>query len=266
MSSFTSLVNVDADTAPKLAEFIAAQYADASTAAAFTTECEKLIASSSYNALVLKFIEQNELILSLENEGDIEGYFQAIVSITLFENSAGGEIQENLPVIQKAVDALTSKNDLKPKLRLRILIAIFNMSFSSQSKHFLLCAILKYANATGQTGLVYSYHTRIVEWVTEWGLPDVDKRNLYLLVSEVLENAKESSLALTYFVLYLSTFGKDTALPAEAHTLAITAVKSAIKSPVPLFGDRSTLLEVSAFFLPLKRFKLMKYTNISLCC
>ena len=249
MSSHTELVNVDAETAPKLAEWVAGLLGGAA-GEAFSAECSKLIGDGNYSQLVLKFIDQHEAILALENEGDIEGYFQALVSITIFDPAAGsgsssssGGAQENLVAIQKAVDVLVAKTD-KAKLRLRVLVSLFNMSTSARSKHFALTAILKYAISSGQAALVQSYHKRVVAWVEDWALPVVDKRNLYLLVSEVLEANKEPSLALSFFILYLSGFGKDAALPAEAHALAITAVKSAVKSPVTSFADRNSLLEV----------------------
>jgi len=248
MSAYCSLVNVDADTASKLVEFVAAQLGEGSPAATFKGECDKLLASESYSTLVLKLLEKHEVILALENEGDVEGFFQALVTVTLFNGGNGGGSaagQESLTAIQKAVDVLTSKVDARSKLRLRILVSLFNMSFTAHSKHFVICAIFKYALASSQTSLVYAFHTRVAGWVEEWNLPAVDKRSLFLLLSEVLESAKESSLALSFFVLYLSAFGKDASLPADALGLAIATVKSAIKSPVTGFADRSALLEVS---------------------
>jgi len=242
----TSLVNVDLDTAPKLVEWVASILGDGPGATAFRSESEKLVASSSYSQLVFKIIEQSEVVLGLDNDADIEGFFQALVSVTLYENSSGGNIQENLPAMQKAVDVLVSGPgalEKKPKLRLRILVSLFNMSFSPQTKHLVLSAIFKFAVASGQTSLVQGFHAKVVDWAKEWNLPVVDKRSLFLLVSELLESAKESSLALGFFVQYLSTFGKDTALTAEAQSLALTAVKAAIKSPTPAFTDRNKLLE-----------------------
>ena len=242
----SSLVNVDAESASKLAEWTAGLLGEGAGGAAFSAECTNLIKAGNYSQLVLKFIEQHEAIMALESEADIEGFFQAVVSITLFDASgAGGDgSRENFPAVQKAVEVVSSKKDVKAKLRLRVLVSLFNMSFSSKSKHFVLCSIFTYAIASGQTALVHSYHKRVVEWATEWSLPVLEKRNLYLLVSQVLEANKEPSLALSFFVLYLSCFGKDATLPAEAQSLAITAVKSAIKSPVTSFGDRNSLLEV----------------------
>jgi len=250
--SYCNLVNIDADTAPKLVDFIANLLGGgegSGESAAFLGECKSLTTPDKYSELVLKLLGQHEAVMAMENEGDVEGFFQALLSITLSQDSgAGGQsVQETFPAMQKAVEVLTSKVDARGKLRLRTLVSLFNMCFSNQSKHHVMCAIFKYAIASGQTALVHSYHTRVVGWAAEWSLAAGDKRSLFLLVSDVLEANKESSLALSFFVLYLSAFAKDAALPADAHALAITAVKSAIKSPVTCFRDRSSLLEVSEF-------------------
>lgn len=249
--SYCNLVNIDADTAPKLVDFIANLLGGEGSgeSAAFLGECKSLTTPDKYSELVLKLLGQHEAVMAMENEGDVEGFFQALLSITLSQDSgAGGQsVQETFPAMQKAVEVLTSKVDARGKLRLRTLVSLFNMCFSNQSKHHVMCAIFKYAIASGQTALVHSYHTRVVGWAAEWSLAAGDKRSLFLLVSDVLEANKESSLALSFFVLYLSAFAKDAALPADAHALAITAVKSAIKSPVTCFRDRSSLLEVSEF-------------------
>lgn len=265
MSGFT-LVNVDVDTAQKLAEFVAALIAGGEgspatpASSSFLAECNKLIEGGaaaesaagrleSSTALVTKFLEQHEAVMAIESDGDVEGYFQAIASLTLSQTADGAGLQENLPVVQKAVEALISRTDAKTKLRLRVLVTLFNMSFSGQAKHYVISAIMRYALVTGQTALVLPYHARVVAWAAEWALTAVDKRGLFLLTSDVLTTAKETSLALGFFVLYLSTFSRDAALPADAHALAISAVISAIKSPVPAFNDRSTLLEVHTPFL-----------------
>ena len=109
MSAYCSLVNVDADTASKLVEFVAAQLGEGAPATTFKGECDKLLASESYSTLVLKLLEKHEVILALENEGDVEGFFQALVTVTLFNGGTGGGSaagQDSLTAIQKAVDAL----------------------------------------------------------------------------------------------------------------------------------------------------------------
>lgn len=179
MSAF-NLVNVDADTAQKLSEYITALLTGASSDAApssssssaFAAECTRLIpltqsddksvSAPAVTALATLFLDHNQAVLATDVDADIEGYFQAIASLTLLQSdaSSGGSLQENLPIVQKAVAALTARTDSKPKLRLRILVALFNMSCSGQAKHFVLSSLMGYATATGLTAQVLPHHTR----------------------------------------------------------------------------------------------------------
>lgn len=68
MTTYTTLVNVDADTAQKLASFVASKLETAEQTERFNTECLQLIEKAASHDLVNKILEHNDIILSLENE------------------------------------------------------------------------------------------------------------------------------------------------------------------------------------------------------
>lgn len=69
MTTYTTLVNVDADTAQKLASFIASKLDSAESTERFNAECLQLIEKAATQELVNKILEQNDIILSLDDEG-----------------------------------------------------------------------------------------------------------------------------------------------------------------------------------------------------
>lgn len=66
----TTLVNVDIETAPKLATFISTSIGG-EEGEAYLEECQTLITNAKTCDLVKKFLEKSECILNLENDKGI---------------------------------------------------------------------------------------------------------------------------------------------------------------------------------------------------
>ena len=67
MTSYTTLVNVDAEAAHKLSEFVA-QLLPVNESQQFFNDCKSLIDALNTPALISKLLEQTKLILSIEEE------------------------------------------------------------------------------------------------------------------------------------------------------------------------------------------------------
>ena len=236
MEAYTTLVNVDEGTAPKLISFIAGLMDDG-PGAAFLKECNEIIDEQKTAALVTKILSQSEVILACEVESDAEGCFQAIVSILFSMESE----EERHRIVESIVSTIVSTTELK-RLRLKILVSLFNMLVSATSKFAVLIALLKYANETGQSSLVSKYHERVADWIVQWSLQPSSSRELYQLFSEILSKDGQAALSLAFLVKYLDTFTGQ-AYPPEVESLCKTAVLSAISSPVDSFQDRSKLYD-----------------------
>jgi translation initiation factor 3 subunit M len=240
MSSFTTLVNVDADTAPKLVQIIAGLL-EGNNSNIFLTKCNALVENTKTAELIDEILEKRDILFSLEKDKDIEAIFQALVSIifTLEENI------DSVPIIKKIMDIITSSIE-KPLLRLKVLVNIFNLTFVITSKYDAIISIFKYAIETKQTNFVSSYHNRIDGWVKSWNLTIEQKRQLYLLVSSSLGKSGHTSLCLNFQIRYFETFA-DGQFPADVLPLAINTVVSAIKSHIDAFNDRNTIIECVSF-------------------
>jgi translation initiation factor 3 subunit M len=238
MASYTTLVNVDADSAIKLSSLIS-QILPTEDVETFMNECQNLIDSQKTQAFIEKILTKKDFILSEDNNNDIEGTFQAIVSI-MFTLGEGVNTDE---IIKQMIDVLTSNSSVNTQVaRLRSLVSIFNLISSSQSKYDVFTGIIKYSIATKQTNAISHYHSRVQDWIESWDLTTNDKRSLFLNVAEMLAQDEQLSHALNYRIRYLETFSGES-FGNDALPIAIDTVVRAIKSPIAVFGDRNAILE-----------------------
>jgi hypothetical protein len=68
MTTYTTLVNVDAESALKLASFIASKLPSPQESEQFSKECTELIEKMASHELVKKILQHNDIILSLESD------------------------------------------------------------------------------------------------------------------------------------------------------------------------------------------------------
>jgi translation initiation factor 3 subunit M len=240
MSSYTTLVNVDADTAPKLVQIIASLL-DSTSSSTFITQCNELIDNTNTSLLIDVILQKKEVIFDLEKEKDIEAIFQSLVSL-IFTLEEG---IDTVPIITKIIDIITNSTD-KPLLRLKVLVNIFNLTFVAASKYGAIISIFKYAIDTNQTNVVSAYYNRVDGWIKAWDLSIEQRRQLYLLVSTALGKSGHISLCLNFQIRFFETFA-DGQFPADVLPLAINTVVSAIKSHIDAFNDRNTIIECVSF-------------------
>lgn len=171
------------------------------------------------------------------------GCFQALISI-MFSLDNEGQYRE---VIEKVVGCLTSDDKPKTcKLRLKVLVSIFNMLVTPVTKFFAIKSIFRYALKSGQSAAVSKFHEKIDYWVTQWGLDVNGRRELYQVISDILEQDRRgTALAVVYQVKFLDTYAGQ-AYPADVQKCAMDAVVSAITSPVWFYRERSKLYETLA--------------------
>lgn len=203
-SSLTSIVNLDAETAIKLSQFIASLGSGAPDAA-FADACKSLIENAQTEALVTKFLTKQDAFFALESDSDIEGIFQAIVSIAF----TLGDASVVPAVIKQLISALTASTDSRQTIRLRVLASLFNLATADQSKFDLMSAILKYALASGQAKEVAHFHNRVEGWVSSWNLKPAEKQGIYSDTIQVLEASGQSSMAMRYKIKYLESFAGE---------------------------------------------------------
>ena len=233
----TTLVNVDADTATKLAQYIS-QLNGGTEDKEFTAACKSLISEAKTEELIAKFLTKRTAIFAIESDNDVTGCIDGIVSVmfTLRENV------DSVPLAKQILQALAEDTTTRTKLRLRCMVSLFNLTSIGKSKYDILIEIFRYALSTNQLSDVSKFHEHVEEWMLLWQCQQLEKRALYQVVSDVLSKDRKESLALHFLILYFSTFGGET-FPSDVQLIATTALVSAIKSPVSSLDDRNALLE-----------------------
>lgn len=239
MSSYTTLVNVDAEAVHKIISCIA-QLMPKDEGEAFFEECNAFAEGLDANKLINKLLEKQELIFAMEQTQDIEGLFQAMFSLLYTLGEGNNESPE---IVNSIISAIISNQETQTKIRLSVLVILFNLLFVGETKFIVLKAIFDYAKATKQTTLVTHFHTRVEDWIETWHINVESQRILLQMVSAALEQEGQHSLALGLRIKYFSSYKNDESYPAEVEALITTAVLSAIKSPVSSFADRTALLE-----------------------
>lgn len=238
MSSYTTLVNVDADSAIKLSSLVA-QLLPTEDVDAFMNECKNLIVEQKTQAFIEKILTKKDFILSEDNYDDIEGTFQVIFSIMF----SLGEGVNTIEIVKQMVDVLSSNSSVNTQVaRLKSLVSIFNLTSSSQSKYDVFTGIIKYSIATKQTNAISHYHSRVQDWVESWDLATKYKRSLFLNIADMLTQDGQLSHALNYRIRYLETFAGES-FGNDALPIAIDTVVGAIKSPIAVFSYRNAILE-----------------------
>lgn len=234
----TTLINVDAGvTANKLKDFIADKIETQETRTSFLSDCANFIKNKQTEALISKYLEHSKEIFTAENEREAEGCIQAIDSVM---ETFGGTV-DSVSVVRQIIQAITSDEE-HPKLRLKGLVTLFNLTSLNQSKFDILTAIFRYAMSTDLSSLVYNFHSNVESWALSWELSLQERRTLFRLVSDLLTAHGKSSLSLRHLIRYFSTFSGE-AFPADVEAIALAAVIDAVKSPLAAFSDRSLLFE-----------------------
>eukprot|EP01038_Epipyxis_sp_PR26KG_P013111 gene13111-17575_t len=237
MTSYTTLVNVDGDTAAKLSQMIS-HLLPASEGTAFFSECQNYIENVQTAELIDKLLEKIDVILTIDSDTDLEGIFQSLFSImyTL------GDGNENPVVFKSIISTLTANKTLKPRFRLNALVILFNLTLTVPCKFDVLIAILTYAKESSLTKLVSNFYAKYDEWITSWKLSIDQQRLLLQTVSQSLQTDGQYSQALGALIKYFNTY-KGVKYPTEVESLVSIALVSAIKSPIAQFSDRTQLLE-----------------------
>lgn len=174
----------------------------------------------------------------------MESFIQAAIAV-LYTTRSDDE-EDDRQTIKSTTSTIISSltaNKSNTRLRLKALLALLNLVSETDIKYDILLSLLDFAISTNNSRLVSHFHHRVEQWIVNWQLSILQRRNLYQKISELLSADNQNSLSLIFLIKYFDTYAGET-YPVEVEIIAQTAVLSAIKSPVSSFTDRSALLEV----------------------
>lgn len=237
MEALTTLINVDVAMAPKLVSFIANAIDDSEAAGLFLSSCTELIDTAQSEALIRKILDHTENILEYDNPADAEGCFQALVSI-LFTIQ---DKQVSLSIVNAMIRSLCANNS-HSKLRLQILVTLFNLLTHTKEKYEIAIALLKFGRDNGMSNIVSQLHENIEGWIVAWKLSVEDERVLLKLAVDVLSRSNQELQSRKFLGRFLLTYGAQD-FPADVLGVAVAAAVSAVKAPAAATADRAIILE-----------------------
>ncbi|OQS01618.1 carbohydrate-binding protein [Achlya hypogyna] len=172
------------------------------------------------------------LLAVTEMDTDVEGAFKLLLKAT-----GAKHVPELLPKLTKDTTNAT--------LKLRILAEVFNSLPASDALRFqTLVAIINYAGATNQIGLVKGYFNEIDALLA--GVASADRQRVYLSIADLLEKEADSQTqSLLFLEKYLNLFEAEKDVSA-AKPVAIRAAVAVVKAPLEAFVAHVELLHLKA--------------------
>lgn len=237
MEALTTLINVDVDMAPKLVSFIASTIDDEKAAGAFSAACTDLINAAQSEGLIRKILEHTEDIIHYESPSDAEGCFQALVSI-LFSIK---DQQRSLDIVRSMAQAICANTSL-PKLRLQILVTLFNLLTSPSEKFEIVTSLLRYGRDNKLSSVVSQLSEKVEGWIKVWNLSVEDQRVILRLFVEILSNNSEELQSRKFLVRFLHTYGAED-FPQDVLAIAVAAALAGVQSPPSAITDRNIVLD-----------------------
>ncbi|CAM9791924.1 unnamed protein product [Chrysoparadoxa australica] len=213
--------------------------------AEFSKQCSELSEQAKAPELIRKLLGQSEAILALDNPGDVEGMFVLLFSLLHKTEDAVAA----MPVLAVEIgEALTSKQDGRAALRLKLATQLYNMLPSRNPGQLeLLLIIIRFAAEAGLLSMLSSFFEGVEDWIKERELNVTDQRRLLILVADVLEETGQNNDSQRFLLKYLATFeGAPREELVSVKGAAARCAVGAVKAPIVSFTDKHNLLGLQA--------------------
>lgn len=197
----------------------------------------KLVTAGKHEQLLNEgFIVNLDKIMKVDDAGLIDTCFSLAFSVLhlLDEKQSGAFITT---LCSRLTDSATK--DTTTHLKLNLLCVMFNLLDPAHAlRKEVFMVLLNFAKSTGNGAGCVGQLKLIPNWIAAWKLKDTEEAALYLLVSELCEQAKEFIQSQSYLVKYLVCISncnddkaKEAAKPHAAKA-AVAAIKSFSESPM----------------------------------
>uniref|UniRef100_A0A0A9CQI6 Clathrin/coatomer adaptor adaptin-like N-terminal domain-containing protein n=1 Tax=Arundo donax TaxID=35708 RepID=A0A0A9CQI6_ARUDO len=117
---------------------------------------------------------------------DLECIMSVICSLV---TKAGSE-DEALQITDLICSKLTQQPDDKPALRLKVLFSLYNLLPSAYGKAFVYKKALELATAGKAAEYIIPSFKNIDSFVSDWGVGNLEQRELFLAVTKILKDQK----------------------------------------------------------------------------
>lgn len=191
----------------------------------------KLVTAKKYNELLSKyFLGAFDKLMALKDTDLVDTAFS--LAFSLLSHLKSEEMTSFVSTLcGRLADAKTK--DTYTELKLNLICVMFNMLEKTSSlRQTVYVSLLKFALTTNNGALCMGQLKTVDEWITAWKPEPTAEAELFLLISQLCEQAGNTNPAQSYLVKYLTSISnsKDAKARAAAKPHAARAALNAIKS------------------------------------
>lgn len=196
----------------------------------------KLVTAKKYQELIEKgFLGSLDKIMAQEEDQIDTAFSLAFALLHNLKEEQVGSFIKNL--YTRLADEKTK--DTLTELKLNLLCVMFNLlDAANMLRKEVFMVLLKFAHSTNNGGVCIGQLKLLSSWILAWKLSDTEEAELYLLVSQLCEQAGEFIQSQSYLVKYLTTISKSTdaklrdAGKPHAARAAVAAIRSFSENPM----------------------------------
>jgi len=194
-------------------------------------ECEALLERGQHVALLARLLEQSHVLFTKASSSDAETCL--LLMANLVPRLPEKEALEAAHQLCIAVSTDAGPGDQSAPLRLRVLLALFNLMPFNYGRYTVLMRLLQYGTHASLSDSLLAVTKRVDVWVKEWELGMGDVRALYLALANAFRSQQGSREHFSFLIKYLSTFeGTGESIPvAEIRAEAMRAAVEFMASP-----------------------------------
>ncbi|MCJ1311586.1 hypothetical protein MMC25_005259 [Agyrium rufum] len=124
---------------------------------------------------------------------------------------------------------ITSSPQNGPGLALSVLTTIFNiLATDDETRFHVFQTILRLVRQSSTFDQLKPQLASLDAWLAAWESEEEERRQLYLMISDLADDASESTLAYVYLLKAIRTFPSDDSSSPEARNLALKALQTAL--------------------------------------
>ncbi|KAJ3102624.1 hypothetical protein HDU97_000408 [Phlyctochytrium planicorne] len=195
---------------------------------AFVKETQTLLEATKYEDIYEKFSKKTELLLSLEPK-EYEKVFNLLIALIC--QASNNNLSK---LVKNVITPISSSPSGDSHQKLRILSNLYNsLEPNSNVRYEVFTAILKVAANNDEIDHIAPQLEDLDQLLTLWGSALKEKRELYLLVSDLLKSSsRHQREAFEFLVKFLQSYDSTDAKTLKSvNTQAVNVIKSAIRIP-----------------------------------
>ncbi|KAL9096218.1 MAG: hypothetical protein Q9165_001741 [Trypethelium subeluteriae] len=193
------------------------------------SEVAALQGNGKQDDVLKKLVGGAEILNSAPEKGTFNEFIPAYSHLLHLVRQSDNENMFLARICQHLSKPIMSSPSNGPGLALSVLSTLFNiLDPDDDTRYNILLTILAVVRQSSSFENLEPQLKNLDKWIVEWELDDEQQRKLFLTVTDVASAAGEDETAYQYLIRALRTISSDAVSNAEAASLSLRALKSAL--------------------------------------